>query len=440
MKNLQRSLAILVLIGLLVSPAGCMFMRLKQDLKKGQENIGLIRGAVHYTDAQAGSVIILLIDGDTPGLEIVNFSIINHPSLYAFVVPAGRYVVAAFQDTNHNMRPDPGEPKGLYGKPDVIVVDTPGPRKGIDLALNDRVQDDIDAFWQGRSLEDVTGRRYTGGVGILADLENPKFSPEYASKGLWQPNAFMKEVGYGLLFLEPYDPKRIPVLFVYGASGHAQNWRPLFDGLDHSRFQSWFFNYPTGFDLAFSGGVLNEYIQWLHEKYGFRQLFVVAHSMGGLVARHAILENVYRNHQDYIRLFVTISTPWGGHNAAALGVARAPAVVPSWRNMVPDSTFLVSLYAQQLPAQVPHHLIFSHSGRSNRMRENNDGAVTIASQLDNRAQHYAAKLYGLNEDHVGILFSEEVAQTLNSVMVERYKTLDKDFDWDRLFNSPNPKR
>jgi pimeloyl-ACP methyl ester carboxylesterase len=415
-------------------------MRLEQDLKKGRENIGLIRGAVSYADADAGPAIVLLFDADTPTTEIVDYSVINSPSQYAFVVPSGRYMVAAFQDTNHNMRPDPGEAKGLYGKPDVIAVDTPGPRKGIDLRLDDRVQDDIDDFWQDRRLEDVTGRVYTSGVGILADLDNPKLGPEYARKGLWEPNAFMKEIGYGLLFLEPYDPQRIPVLFVYGASGHAQNWRTLFDELDRRRFQPWFFNYPTGLDLTFSAGVLNECVKWLHAEYGFRHLFVVAHSMGGLVARYAILQNIYQDRQDHVRLLVTISTPWGGHKAAAQGVTNAPAVVPSWRNMVPESEFIAELYTRSLPPQVPHHLIFSYSGRSGLMNENNDGAVTIESQLDYRVQRQAAKLYGLQQDHVGILFSEDVVRTLNRILIERYATLDRGFDWNRLFDSPNPKR
>jgi pimeloyl-ACP methyl ester carboxylesterase len=440
MKNLQKSLAIMAVILLLVSPAGCMFMRLEQDLRKGEKNIGLIRGTVDYADASDGSVIVMLFDADTPALEIVDYAIINRPSQYAFVAPAGRYVVAAFQDRNRNMRPDPGEPKGLYGKPDVIEVVKPGPHKGINLVLDESVSDDIESFWRGRRLEDVTGKVYTSGVGILADLDNPKFSPEYAAKGLWEPNAFLNEVGYGLLFLEPYDPERIPVLFVYGASGHAQNWRTLFDGLDHSRFQPWFFNYPTGLDLAFSSGVLNECLEWIHKKYRFDNLFVVAHSMGGLVSRHAILENVYEGRHDYIKLFVTISTPWGGHKAAAMGVANAPAVVPSWRDMVPESDFIANLYKRPFPRQIPYYLIFSYSGRSGIMDENNDGAVTIESQLDDRVQADAAKLYGLNEDHVSILFSEDVVQTLNSVMRDRYKTLEKGFDWDRLFNSAYPKR
>lgn len=437
MKCIHGLLATLLTVLILASTSGCMFMRLEKDLKKGEENIGLIRGAVDYADEAAGPAIVLLFDADTPALEVVDYAIINHPSLYAFTVPAGRYMVAAFQDRNRNMRPDPGEPKGRYGKPDVIEVIQPGPVKGIDVRLDDRVQNDIEDFWQGRRLEDVTGRVYTSGVGILADLDNPKLSPEYAAKGLWEPNAFMKEVGYGLLFLEPYDPELIPVLFVYGASGHAQNWRPLFDGLDRSRFQPWFFNYPTGLDLAFSGGVLNECIKWLNDRYGFDNLFIVAHSMGGLVARHAIIQNVYGDQHDYIRLFVTISTPWGGHKAAAMGVQHAPAVVPSWRNMVPESAFIASIYERKLPEQIPHHLIFSYSGRSGMMDENNDGAVTIESQLDYRAQAYATKLYGLREDHVGILFSEDVVRTLNQVLTDRQATVGKGFDWDRILSSPH---
>jgi len=229
----------------------------------------------------------------------------------------------------------------------------------------------------------------------------------------------LKEMGIGLFFLEAYDPDKIPVLFVYGASGSAQNWRVLFDQMDRKRFQPWFFNYPSGLNLEFIGTALEGATQWLHERYAFNTLFIVAHSMGGLVARYAIQENVYEDHQDYIRLFITISTPWGGHRAAAQGVKYAPAVVPSWRDMAPGSDFLAHLYSRPLPPEIPYYLFFSYGGRSGMMDQNNDGAVTLESQLDYRVQRNAQELYGFDEDHVKVLYSEDVVGIFNTVLRER---------------------
>jgi hypothetical protein len=141
--------------------------------------------------------------------------------------------------------------------------------------------------------------------------------------------------------------------------------------------------------------------------------------MGGLVSRYAILQNVYEDHHDYIRLYVTISTPWAGHRAAAFGVEKAPAVVPSWRNVVPDSEFITGLYDRKLPATIPHYLLFSYSGRSDRMERNNDGAVTLESQLDYRVQRQAREIYGFDEDHVKVLESDDVIDIFNDILRER---------------------
>jgi len=406
---------------LVCGTGGCMFMRLSQDLKQVESKDAYIRGRVSYHADQNAPVLMLLITVHGDKKQLVDFSVMEQPGLYAFLVPQGTFYIAGFIDLNRNMRPDIGEIYGVYGAPDPVVVEQVGMINGIDLTL-DRVirKGEIDMdFWSQMRLEKSSASAYISAAGVVTDLDNRYFTPQYAEKGLWEPYTTLKEMGIGLFFLEDYDPGKIPVLFVYGASGHAQNWRVLFDGMDRQRFQPWFFNYPSGLDLEFIGSALEGAIKWLHERYGFDTLFIVAHSMGGLVARHAILQNVYEDHQDYIRLFLTISTPWGGHRAAAQGVKYAPAVVPSWRDMAPHSAFLAQLYSRPLPPEIPFYLLFSYSGRSGIMNENNDGAVTLESQLDYRVQRKAQKIYGFDEDHVNVLFSEDMAAIFNAILMER---------------------
>jgi pimeloyl-ACP methyl ester carboxylesterase len=431
----------IVLLGL--STSSCMFMRLSEDLKQVESKEAIIRGRVSFDRAIEAPTLLLLFTLDNGEKEIADFSVMQGPGLYAFMVPRGTYFVAAFIDQNQNMHPDHGEIYGLYGAPDPVVVSQAGTIKGIDLVL-DRVihEEAIDSeFWASKVLETTAASAYISGAGLVADLDDSHFSPQYAEKGLWEPYATLKEVGIGLFFLEEYDPAKIPVLFVYGASGHAQNWRVLFEQMDRERFQPWFFNYPSGLDLEFVGSALYGGIQWLHEHYAFDALFVVAHSMGGLVARHAILQNVYEDHKDYIKLFVTISTPWGGHRAAAKGVKYAPAVVPSWRDMVPESDFIAELHRRPLPDTIPHYLFFSYSGRSGMMDENNDGAVTLESQLDYRIQHQAQDLFGFDEDHVKVLFSEDVITIFNDILRERAEALPRSPGqgfFKEMFSAPAP--
>jgi hypothetical protein len=134
--------------------------------------------------------------------------------------------------------------------------------------------------------------------------------------------------------------------------------------------------------------------------------------MGGLVARDFILKNAYESRLDVVRQFVSISSPWNGHRLAAKGVRRAPAVVPSWHDMVPDSPFIRSLFARHLPEFVTYDLLFSYRGDCRFFLENNDGTVEISSQLDMRAQREARRIYGFDEDHGSILTSAEAIAQL----------------------------
>lgn len=434
---------LMLLIWLTPGLSGCMFMRLSEDLKQVEAKEALIRGRVTYDATEEAPVVLLLYTGEGDEREIHDFTVMQSPGLYAFMVPLGEFYIAAFIDQDRNMRPDGGERYGFFGKPDPVIVTKAGTVRGIDLVL-DRVIDaeELDLeYWSKLVLEKSSASAYITAAGVVADLDHSHFSPQYAQKGVWEPYSTLREVGIGLFFMEEYDPQKIPVLFVYGVSGHAQNWRVFFDHMDRDRFQPWFFNYPSGLDLNFIGDALNGAIQWLYEQYHFESLFVVAHSMGGLVARYAILQNVYEDHQDYIRLYLTISTPWGGHRAAAKGVARAPAVVPSWRDIVPDSAFISELYDRKLPYTIPHYLLFSYSGRSTRMDENNDGAVTLESQLDYRVQRQAREIYGFDENHVKVLFSDDVIDIFNGILRKRAEALPRRTGrgfFNELFTAPPP--
>ncbi|MCB2170897.1 MAG: alpha/beta hydrolase [Deltaproteobacteria bacterium] len=417
----KTGLYLLSLVWLLLIIDGCMFMRLSRDLKQVETKEAYIRGRVSYRADPNAPVLLLLITVDGGKKQIVDFSVMEAPGLYAFFVPRGTYYVAGFIDLNENMRGDYGEIYGVHGAPDPMVVEQPGMINGVDLSLDQVMREgEVDlSSWSHVNLEEASASSYISAAGVVADLDNRYFTPRYAERGLWEPYTTLKEVGIGLFFLEAYDPDKIPVLFVYGASGNVHNWRFLFDHMDRTRFQPWFFNYPSGLDLEFIGSALEGAIKWLHERYGYDTLFVVAHSMGGLVARYAILQNVYEDHQDYVRLFLTISTPWGGHRAAAQGVKYAPAVVPSWRDMAPGSAFLTHLYSRPLPPEIPHYLFFSYSGRSGMMDENNDGAVTLESQLDYRVQRHAQALDGFDEDHVQVLYSGDLVAVFNAALKER---------------------
>ena len=134
------------------------------------------------------------------------------------------------------------------------------------------------------------------------------------------------------------DPNRIPILFVHGAEGSPQDWRYFFDHIDRSRYQPWFFYYPSGARIDSMANLLYWKLINLQLKYRFETLYITAHSMGGLVVRTFLLDRGDLFPQ--ARLFISLSTPWAGEATAELGVKHSPAVVPSWIDMQPQGRFI----------------------------------------------------------------------------------------------------
>jgi len=67
----------------------------------------------------------------------------------------------------------------------------------------------------------------------------------------------------GLYFLEPYDPSRIPVVFVHGLMSSPFTWVKTINGLQQDpeirkRYQPWVFGYPTGNPILYSALRLRE--------------------------------------------------------------------------------------------------------------------------------------------------------------------------------------
>ncbi|MEM1185141.1 MAG: alpha/beta fold hydrolase [Planctomycetota bacterium] len=101
----------------------------------------------------------------------------------------------------------------------------------------------------------------------------------------------------GVYMKQPYDPDRIPVLLVHGLRSSPITWRDVqndlrADPVIQKRCQIWAFLYPTGLPFptvaARLRASLNEVLEhWDPEgdDPGPREIIVIGHSMGGLIAR-----------------------------------------------------------------------------------------------------------------------------------------------------------
>ena len=211
----------------------------------------------------------------------------------------------------------------------------------------------------------------------------------------------------------------MPLLFVHGIGGAGHNWLYLMERLDRQRFQPWVVQYPSGMRLGLISTALHQAINEMKAQYPFTQLAVVAHSMGGLVARGFVNLHQASSRKTFnITTFLTLSTPWDGHKAASQGVDHAPVAIPSWFDMVPGSPYLEELFRSPLPQHTNYYLLFSHKGPGAGFLglDNSDGTVSIASQLPMRAQQVATRIWGFDESHVSILRSHQVSKKVNQIL------------------------
>jgi pimeloyl-ACP methyl ester carboxylesterase len=242
-----------------------------------------------------------------------------------------------------------------------------------------------------------------------------------------------------LIFLQPYDPKRIPVVLVHGLLSTPQMWGEVVNGLQEDpvirkNFQFWAFFYPTGQPIVISALDLRKALRAAEARYPLaRGLVLVGHSMGGIISRaqvsssggNALLNGVFGSDSPHVtkriqktpllrdsliferdrnvRRAVFVCVPHQGSNMALAGpagffaslirlpnnivsaVAEVSDVVTtldlrrpptSIAGLSPRSPFLRAL--NQRPIEVPHHTILGDRGRGDSPNSS-DGVVPYSS-------------------------------------------------------------
>lgn len=403
---------LLVSIGLFCfTLAGCGFLMAKQESRDFYASTVLV-GRVSADSAGDKPVVVAAYEKRGERLVIAHSTFLHVPGSYELIVPKGVYRLFAFSDTDGNLTYDEGEPAGEF--PEAITASGTGVIAEINFLLTNShaVPPGLPV---GTSFP-VKGTRppHSTQIGALADLDDPVFSRAFGEHGYWAPMSFFKEAGGNIYFLEPYDPKKTPILFVHGAAGSPQNWRAFFDSLDRKRYQAWFFHYPSGASVDSMAHLLYWKLYNLQMTYRFERLYLTAHSMGGLVARAFLLH--HGREFPSVKLFVSIATPWGGEPLSELGVAHSPVVIPSWKDMQPQGRFMKALFSRKLPPGIDQYLFFGYKGSPTLFRPNNDGTITLASQLRTPAQDEARMIYGFDEDHTSILVSPQVLAQYKAIL------------------------
>jgi pimeloyl-ACP methyl ester carboxylesterase len=166
-----------------------------------------------------------------------------------------------------------------------------------------------------------------------------------------------------LVMLEPYQPGKIPIVFVHGLLSDPTTWATLGNGLRNEawfrdRYQVWVFRYPSGMPFLVSAATLRQQLNaaivaspCAVDDPAARQMVLVGHSMGGLVSklqvtnsgnqlwdlvanrpideinaseadRQRMREVFFFAPQPFIRKVIFIGTPHRGAEMASRGIGR----------------------------------------------------------------------------------------------------------------------
>lgn len=349
-------------------------------------------------------------------VEVCNFARID--SYYGLNLPAGEYRLLVVSDLNRD---------GFYDESEVIggrilildIREQPDKVLGsfdIDLKRTFVRQSGELFRLQVRKPGEMTESLFYP-RGSIRPLDDEIFSQKMSSLGMYEPAAFIEEAPMMFYAMEEDVGYKIPVIFVHGIDGSPRDFEEIIAHLDRTIYKPWFFYYPSGVELSRVSALFyriflsGEVIPLKHTP-----AVIVAHSMGGVVARDALNRLKGTEREVKVKRLVTIAAPMAGHPDAKIS-RKGPLQIPSWRDLAPDSDFMRSLRRRKLAGDLEYHLIFSYSNsHSLKFDENSDSVVPLSSQLCSEAQNEAKAQTGFNDTHTGILKNPDAVRLVTKII------------------------
>lgn len=180
---------------------------------------------------------------------------------------------------------------------------------------------------------------------------------------------------YGMLLPQHVDPDRRMVVLVHGLDCNRTNWFPMADLLVGEGFQIAYFTYPSDGPLEDSAAMLAREMTQLRERFPNVSTDIIAHSMGGLVARRYVEGDAYAGGVEHLILLGTpnLGSRWATYRLA-LEVEehwqlfrREKDWSPTWmitdglgeagRDLKPTSRFLTELNSRPRRAGVAYTIV-----------------------------------------------------------------------------------
>ena len=133
---------------------------------------------------------------------------------------------------------------------------------------------------------------YTAPLALALARTNPK---KLEIARLLRPGKYAETAR--LARLQPYDPAKIPVVFVHGLMDSHATWAPMLNVLRadpeiRKRYQFWFYSYPSGYPYPHSAAIFRRQLDAINARYpDHKKIVLVGHSMGGCISRLMITDS-----------------------------------------------------------------------------------------------------------------------------------------------------
>ena len=367
-------------------------------------NSAVITGRV-LCEAGNRSVMVLAIPLPEKQGVPLEYVILKAPGSFMLYLPEGRYRLYSATDFNDDGVFEEGEISGTPGGANEFSIAEGEVRTDVLIRAKASPPGDIRTPCRFSVRDDASALPHQSANGEIVKIYDERFSMVNADAGLWSPTIFMKAFGAYIYFTEAYDPGKIPILFVHGSQGSPHNWAYFYFRLDRSRYQPWFFYYPTGMRLPLASRLLYEALLDLKKRYGFKSICITAHSMGGLVTRHLLTHFEPAREGIRVRLYVTMASPWSGFESADRVLRMRSKKLPSWLDIASSSVFIKRTLQKPLPPEIAYYLFYGKKDGTSQGRS-----------LDDRAFGGAREIFGFDVDHDSILMDRAVFQQYSALL------------------------
>jgi pimeloyl-ACP methyl ester carboxylesterase len=181
--------------------------------------------------------------------------------------------------------------------------------------------------------------------------------------------------------LQPFDPARIPVIFIHGLQETPASWTPMINSLRNDtwireHYQFWVYSYPSGYPYPYSAALFRQDLDGIDRAFpNHKRVVLIGHSMGGMICRLMITdagEKIWRdffstppaktplasdtrklleeslvfNHRPDVQRVIFVSTPHRGSKLASGWIGRVGAA------LVRTPRLFTSVYASTRPLLV----------------------------------------------------------------------------------------